>query len=142
MEGNRPQMMAGFVIDASVVCTWVLPDEASSATNALLDQMELTGATAPDLLWHEVRNVLMMSRRRNRMTFDAVTVGMVKVRNLPVYTCVLESDEPILTLSERHGLTAYDAAYLALALEMHLPLATLDKQLRAAATREGVPLLV
>lgn len=47
----------------------------------------------------------------------------------------------ILTLAERHGLTAYDAAYLALALETNLPLATLDNQLRAAAVREAVPLL-
>lgn len=47
----------------------------------------------------------------------------------------------VLTLAERHKLTAYDAAYLALALETRMPLATLDKQLIAAATQENVPLL-
>lgn len=47
----------------------------------------------------------------------------------------------VLTLAERHKLTAYDAAYLALAIEKAIPLATLDKQLIAAATHEGVPLL-
>lgn len=134
-------MMEEFVIDASVVCTWVLPDEASPATDSLLEQIELTGAAAPDLLWHEVRNVLMMSRRRNRITFDAVMVGMIKVRNLPIETRIIDGDDTILPLANRYNLTAYDAAYLALALELHLPLATLDKQLLAAAAREGVPLL-
>ena len=37
------------------------------------------------------------------------------------------------------GLTAYDAAYLVLAVETGLELATCDRQLRAAAARAGVP---
>ena len=44
-------------------------------------------------------------------------------------------------LAERHGLTAYDAAYLELALRQVLPLATLDRELRAAASSDGVQLL-
>jgi predicted nucleic acid-binding protein len=44
-------------------------------------------------------------------------------------------------LAERHRLTLYDAAYLELALRRSLPLATLDRQLRVAATNEGVQLL-
>ena len=39
----------------------------------------------------------------------------------------------------RHGLTAYDAAYLELAMREGLPIATLDQQLREAAARVGVP---
>jgi predicted nucleic acid-binding protein len=38
-------------------------------------------------------------------------------------------------------LTTYDAAYLELAQRRGLPLATLDTDLRAAATAEGVILL-
>jgi len=41
----------------------------------------------------------------------------------------------------KHGLTGYDAAYLALALDRGLPLATLDKPLAAAARAEEVPIL-
>jgi predicted nucleic acid-binding protein len=44
-------------------------------------------------------------------------------------------------LAQRHRLTAYDAAYLELAQRRGLPLATLDKQLRDAASAEGVILL-
>ena len=39
---------------------------------------------------------------------------------------------------ERTGLTAYDAAYLELAQRRRLPLATLDRALRDAATSAGV----
>jgi predicted nucleic acid-binding protein len=46
-----------------------------------------------------------------------------------------------LRLAERHRLTSYDAAYLELAQRLRLPLATLDSDLRAAASDESVPLL-
>ncbi len=39
------------------------------------------------------------------------------------------------------GLTSYDAMYIDLALRENLPLATLDKGLRAAAAKAGVALL-
>lgn len=133
--------MAGFVVDASVVCCWALPDETSAVAEAALDILQSTDATAPDLLWHEVRNVLMLARRRKRIKFALVAEGLHKLRGLPITTSPLASDTLILTLAERHGLTAYDAAYLALAVEQELPLATLDRKLAEAAARENVPLL-
>jgi predicted nucleic acid-binding protein len=44
-------------------------------------------------------------------------------------------------LALRYNLSAYDAAYLELALRKSLPLATLDAQLDAAARQAGVPVL-
>jgi predicted nucleic acid-binding protein len=44
-------------------------------------------------------------------------------------------------LADRFGLTAYDAVYLELAQRRRLPLATLDKALRAAANALGMTLL-
>lgn len=44
----------------------------------------------------------------------------------------------LLNLSRLHGLTSYDAMYLDLALRRSLPLATLDADLRRAATKAGV----
>ena len=43
-----------------------------------------------------------------------------------------------LHLARRHKLSAYDASYLELALRRGLPLATLDENLRKAATKAGV----
>jgi predicted nucleic acid-binding protein len=45
--------------------------------------------------------------------------------------------EPIRLLARGHGLSAYDAAYLELALRLGVPLATLDRRLAAAARRAG-----
>lgn len=45
-------------------------------------------------------------------------------------------------LAQRHGLTAYDAAYLDLALDVEGELATLDSALRKAGEAEGVVLAV
>lgn len=46
-----------------------------------------------------------------------------------------------LELAERHGLTVYDATYLHLAMDIDAPLATLDRQLAAAARAEGVEVI-
>jgi predicted nucleic acid-binding protein len=44
-------------------------------------------------------------------------------------------------LAQTHQLTAYDAAYLALALRFQLPHATLDQELITAAHAAGVKLI-
>lgn len=46
-----------------------------------------------------------------------------------------------LALATHHGLTVYDAAYLDLAIDVDGALATLDRDLRAAATAEGIDLV-
>ena len=46
-----------------------------------------------------------------------------------------------LNLADRFQLTVYDAAYLELAQRRGLPLATLDQELRTAATAIGLTLL-
>lgn len=43
-------------------------------------------------------------------------------------------------LARRHKLTVYDASYLELAMRLGVPLASLDRELCAAAAACGVPL--
>jgi predicted nucleic acid-binding protein len=141
VEGNGSPLMGDFAIDASIVCSWVLPDESSPVATAAFSRLQSADAIAPDILWHEVRNVLMMARKRKRIGFDTVLEAIKLLRELSIFTRRSSNDEAILDLAEHHQLTAYDAAYLALAIEAKLPLATLDKQLIEAAARENVPLL-
>ncbi|MBB4350438.1 MULTISPECIES: type II toxin-antitoxin system VapC family toxin [Rhizobiaceae] len=133
--------MTDFVVDASVACSWVLPDEASTIGDTAYARLQTNRALVPDLFWHEARNVLMMTYRPKRIDFAMVATAMAMLRMLPIRTLGQPHDQPIFTLAERHNLTAYDAAYLALALETKLPLATLDKQLITAATQGNVLLL-
>ena len=44
-----------------------------------------------------------------------------------------------LDIAERHGLTAYDATYLALAISVDGQLLTFDEALRAAAGARAIP---
>ena len=46
-----------------------------------------------------------------------------------------------MALGRKHKLTSYDAAYLELAMRRGVALATLDRRLRKAAVKEGVPVL-
>jgi len=128
------------VIDASVVAPWFLPDEASAAADALADRMADDGAVAPDLLWHEVRNLLVRACRRGRLPEEEIWVSLRRFESLPLRSAGPGDATEALRMALKHRLTAYDA-YLALAKGQRLPLASFDKALRAAATVEAVALL-
>jgi len=66
---------------------------------------------------------------------------MERVRRLPLDDAGIGGDSYVLLLSANHSLSAYDAAYLALALNRSIPLATLDRKLATAARKEDVTVL-
>jgi predicted nucleic acid-binding protein len=68
---------------------------------------------------------------------------LAHLEDLPVRVDPMSSAKAFsrtLGLARSYALSAYDAAYLELAIREHAPLATLDKSLRKAANRAGVPL--
>ena len=132
------------VLDASMTLAWVYLDETTEAVVQAFEALREDGAWVPALWRLEVANVLQMNvnRGRHRATFrDA---ALAELALLPIHLDV-ETDRhawgETLRLAERHGLTVYDAAYLELALRRKILLATLDRQLRAAAASNGVELL-
>jgi predicted nucleic acid-binding protein len=56
----------GFVLDASMVAAWLMPDEQTPETDALLDLLRETPALAPDLLRHEIRSLFLAAVKRQR----------------------------------------------------------------------------
>lgn len=126
------------VLDASVVVDVLLMEpRATQAWRSWLsaDRMLL----APPMLWPEVANVLV--RRRNLPAASAM------VRLDLLFDAGLETTDrgygglaTTVELAERHGLSVYDASYLALAVEIDASLATMDRRLASAAEAEGVPL--
>jgi predicted nucleic acid-binding protein len=133
-----------FVLDASMTMSWCFDDEATPATENVLRQLSHTGAEVP-ALWHfEVANVLAVGLRRQRITPDAASVFLARLKRLRIEVEVRDqpvTGEELLPITLEHGLTAYDAAYLELARRKHYPLAALDKRLVAAARKEGIQLL-
>jgi len=94
---------------------------------------EMVHAVAPQLWAYEIRNSLLMAVRRGRIS---KTDGEEFIRSLSAFDVQLSapaSYDVLFSLAHRYGLTVYDAAYLSVALEKGLPLATLGKQLVKAA---------
>jgi predicted nucleic acid-binding protein len=136
--------VSAVVIDSSVALSWCFDDEASPATEAVLDQIRREGGVVPSL-WHlELANVLLRAERRGRNIPGGVTARLEYVGRLRIETdgeTVGRAWREILALARAEGLTTYDAAYLELAARRGLPLATKDQALAEAARRVGVAVL-
>ena len=135
--------VGAFVVDASVSAAWFLPNEATLSTEAALQATAAHDVWVPALWLLEVGNLLLSAQRRKRITADkrrelaaAASALRIKVDREPVAIAALGE------LAARFGLSAYDAAYLDLALRRGLPLVTLDEALRLAMTKAGVPAVV
>jgi predicted nucleic acid-binding protein len=133
--------LTAFVADASVASAWILPDEDTAFADKMAELMAEEGAVVPDLFWHEIRNVLLTAERRKRIQAEYSITALARLSALPIETASQDDSFAILQLARRHGLTAYDAAYLALAIAKDLPLASLDKRVLAAGRAEGISLL-
>jgi predicted nucleic acid-binding protein len=130
-----------FVVDASISASWFLPDDASlQAKQWAIEALDGT-TIAPDLYWHEVRNLLVMALRHNRLAQPAFERNIAYLDALPIRNAGSGQSSTVCQLALKHGLTSYDATYLALALSEAATLATLHRKLRAAALAENVALL-
>ena len=82
-----------------------------------------------------------MAERRGRLSSAQRSTFIEELLKLPIEVesraarTVLET---LINVAGLHDLTAYDAAYLDLALRRGVPLMTQDKALRAAALTSGV----
>lgn len=133
------------VVDASVALAWCFEDEGSTTAELLLDRLAEEGAIAPAIWPLEVANALRTAERKGRVDLADVAHLRVLLAALPID--VEPVDLPtalgeVVDLARTLGLTAYDAAYLALAARRGLPLATIDEGLRRAARSAGVELVV
>jgi len=132
------------VLDSSATLARLWEDETTEAVSRLFELIRDRGAWVPSLWRLEVANALEMDVRRGRHVAEFRDGALADLALLPIQIDP-ETDrhawDATLRLAGRHRLTLYDAAYLELALRRALPLATLDRQLRAAAHDENVELL-
>ena len=136
--------MTAFTLDASVALAWCFADEASPATDALLDRLADEDAIAPALWPLEVANALAMAERRGRLSWAGLTRSLELLRQLAVEIDGETHERAfhdLLNLARSERLTVYDAAYLELALRHGVPLASKDVKLRKVAAGLGLALL-
>ena len=131
------------VWDASIALAWLFKrekqDEAACADRALVI-MEQAGASVPPL-WHaEVANALLVGERRRVITAAQTIDYLNRLSLLPILTddaSPASRRDPVMSLAREHGLSAYDATYLDLALRTNSALATFDGELADAMRRAG-----
>ncbi len=132
-----------FVLDASVVLAWLLPDERSEAAERLIERVISQRPHAPSLLLLEVGNALLQAERRGRLS------AATRLELLDAFTSMPIALEPLgaksmldaSAMAASHSLTVYDACYLQLALVRNCALATFDDSLSRAAGSFGVAIL-
>ena len=128
------------VIDASFIASLLLPDEAAEESATQLEQIREGNAFTQTLWQLEVANMLLTAERRKRIDASQCARIFEAIDSLPITlqpALTAKQRGDLLHLARKHRLTAYDAAYLELALRLDLPLATIDDHLIAAAEAEG-----
>jgi len=133
-----------FVVDASITLAWCFEDELSQRADQVLDRLTREDAVAPSIWPLEVANGLRSAERRNRLAAGELPGLRQLLTALPIRVEPVSLDSAlseVLEMARALELTAYDAAYLAVAVRRGLPLATIDDRLRDAADRAGIELL-
>ncbi len=111
------------VVDCSALAA-VLFDEPERDSAALA--MAGKALFAPDLLIHEMASVALKKSAAGHT--ELAQQALADLAALEITRCRVDV-VALFELAERTGLTAYDAAYLQLALDMRAPLATFDRKL-------------
>lgn len=132
--------MPGIVLDSSVAMAWALEDERSGVAERAVKTAFESVAHVPALWFYEIQNVLALSVRRRRLTLDDAREACETLASIPIRVHAPRGIGWELALATPSGLTAYDAAYLCIARDMQIALATLDEPLRRTAHALGVRL--
>lgn len=114
------------VVDAHILAYKVLEDVRTISARRLFVQC---GDWVSTSLWEpEFSNILAMPLRNGLWSVRQAVDALEEARS-----CLAQVSEPsselVFELVQRHKITAYDAQYVALAMEMKVPLVTEDKEL-------------
>jgi predicted nucleic acid-binding protein len=131
----------GIVVDASVALAWCFPDEASEYADGVLVALEGRTVIVPAVWALEISNAMLVAERRKRVKQQDVRRCVELLGGLTIIEhsqTVADTVSHVLPLARAHHLSAYDAAYLDVAIRQAAPLATLDSGLRKAGRSAGV----
>jgi predicted nucleic acid-binding protein len=133
--------MTSVVVDASVALAWCFPDESSKEADRILAALKGRDILVPAVWVLEVTNAMLVGERRKRLRQPEILRFVALLDSLPIlqdHQTVGDSVANVLPLARNYGLSAYDAAYLELAIRHGCLLATLDSGLQKAVQRAGV----
>jgi predicted nucleic acid-binding protein len=120
-----------FVVDASVVVKWFVPEIHSDAARRLLALPH--EYIAPDLLFAETANTIWKKIRREELTAEAGQQLVADIGRIAVETISCRAlAEDAHALANATGRTVYDSMYVALAVRLNTRAITADDRLDAA----------
>jgi len=120
-----------FVVDASTVVKWFVPEIHSEAARRLLELPH--EYIAPDLLFAETANTIWKKVRRKELTTDEGYHLVADIGRIGVETVSCRAlAEDAHALAYATGRTVYDAMYVALAIRLNTRSITADDRLEAA----------
>jgi predicted nucleic acid-binding protein len=135
------------VLDNSVAMRWCFKDGSEADliyADKVLDSLTSDYTFLVPNLWHlEAANVVVRAQKRQWLTTEQMEKFLDLVGQLPLTVdnqTAKQAMSATILLASEHNLSAYDAAYLELALRYQVPLATLDTDLRKAANKINVPI--
>jgi predicted nucleic acid-binding protein len=129
------------VIDTSAAAPFILADEADNRIPEVAEALVAGSCFAPALFNWELANLIWKVRRNGRIDEGEQSDAIIEAHSLSIAADLESSDHALgetLVLALRHDLTAYDAAYLELAIRLEAGIATFDNRLRMAALAEGI----
>ncbi|HYL83317.1 MAG TPA: type II toxin-antitoxin system VapC family toxin [Candidatus Angelobacter sp.] len=137
--------MNRFVLDASVAVAWVSASPVDPYAITVQSRIQSGWRAVVPSLWQlEVANGLLMIERRKTLTAADVSRGLLDLDAFLASKAEVDQTlvpmQHLVDLGRTYQLTVYDAAYLELSQRESLSMATLDKNLRAAAVKAGVGL--
>ncbi|MGH3144193.1 MAG: type II toxin-antitoxin system VapC family toxin [Rubrobacter sp.] len=120
--------MTRFVVDASVVVKWFLPEEHTESALRLLN--EGFDLSSPDLVRAEVGNVMWKRWRRGEISAEEAGETLRHFGRLPlrIQTSGILM-ETAWSVARRFDRSFYDGVYVALAERVGYPLVTADRKL-------------
>ena len=126
-------MSADCVVDASVGIKLFHVEPLADRADALFAALTLAPPVrlyVPDLFYIECTNILWKYVRRFGYPAKAAQQDVADLVRLPLHVApTADLAEAALGLALDHGLTAYDAAYVALAQKLSLPMVAADEAL-------------
>lgn len=132
------------VLDASLVIEWLLGDQNLPSSPDLPQLLGDNRLLVPCHWPVEVANVLRTQMLSKKLTPTGLTEVLVRLDELDINIeppASLDEIGPLAVFSHLNNLTGYDGAYVQLAYQRGLPLATLDNAMRRAAATLRVSLL-
>lgn len=123
--------MSVYVLDASVVLKWFIPEAYSDLARTLLDGSheyvvpDLLFAETANVIWKKVRRSELTPQRGQRLVWDIGRIGVETVSSRALA-------EEALLLANATGQTVYDCMYVALAARLDTRSITADDRLVSA----------